>query len=98
MAQELRIRVDERARELAEKVLAQAGVSLDVAINRYLCAIAVTKHLPYKEDIQLPEDHPKEKQEPISLEHLGKQVSENFSAEGVDPKRIFAEIERRYGL
>lgn len=98
MAQDLHIRINERARELAEEVLSKAGVTMDTAIERYLCAIAVTKHLPYKEDIQLPNEEPQERPPRMSLEELGKQVSQSYSGADADPKRIFAEIERRYGL
>ena len=73
-------------------------MTLDVAINRYLCAIAVTKHVPYKEDIPLPDEEPQTKQQQMSLEELSKQVLESYSGDSADPKRIFAEIERRYGL
>lgn len=98
MAQELTVRINERARELAEEVLQKAGISLDAAINRYLCAIAVTKSVPYREDIALPDDEPKEKSTPVSLEELSRQVVENYSGDSNDHKHIFAEIERRYGL
>lgn len=98
LAQDLHLRINERACELAGEVLAKTGVSMDTAVERYLCAIAVTKHLPYKEDIQLPDEQPKERSAGMSLEELGKQVSESYSGDSADPKRIFAEIERRYGL
>ena len=98
MPQDLNVRINERARELAEEVLRKAGITLDVAINRYLCAIAVTKSVPYREDIALPDDSPEEKPAPVSLEELGRQVAQNYSGENTDHKHIFAEIERRYGL
>lgn len=96
MAEDLHIRVDGHARELAEAVLSREGVSLDTAVNRYLCAIAVTKHLPYTEDIALPDAGPEKQTPSMSLEELGKQVAEH--SERGDARRIFAEIERRYGL
>lgn len=96
MAVDLHIQVDAQARELAEAVLAKEGVSLDTAVNRYLCAIAVTKHMPYKEDIPLPDAGPEKEHAAMSLEALGKKVAEYSSQD--DVKRVFAEIERRYGL
>ena len=96
MTVDLHVKVDQQAQELVEAVLAREGISLDTAINRYLCAIAVTKHVPYKEDIPLPDAGPEKEQKSMSLEELGKQVAEYSSEQ--DARRVFAEIERRYGL
>lgn len=98
MAEELHIQVDERAKEGAEKVLMAQGVSLDTAINRFLCAIAVTKDLPYKEEIPLPDLHAQTEHDPMSLEELGRQVLASKESASFDIKHAFAEIERRYGL